>query len=400
MSKKKKGEKTEDSDLSVRVRKILAEKNKLYAVFAVIIILIAVSLIVGVKIFEFYDNPVKTVDADLNLIKEEYETETSLDVAVPVWIEIQTYEPIDFGERIEIETVEQTAATELIYITETESETIQIDHPTTESPVTVTEPINEPVIEVPAEEPKIKRLVLREPDPPPPPPTTVQETSAPTSESISTPVPEPAPAPVPKIVNDGVEKYIALTFDDGPTQYTERLLDILAENDSAATFFVVGFKVASYKDIILRMVEQGSEVAGHSWNHPNFAKSSGELIRQELQSTNNAIYNVTGILPTIYRPPYGSYNDTVKNISKELGLAIINWNLDPRDWQVRNADTVYNNIMSKAKNGAIVVLHDTHKTTVDAMERVIPDLIEAGYKIVTVSELLQSTEPGTVYLGG
>jgi len=198
---------------------------------------------------------------------------------------------------------------------------------------------------------------------------------------------------------DGEEKLIALTFDDGPSQYTDSLLDILIENESAATFFIVGQRAETYKETIIKMAENGSEVAGHSWSHRDLRTLNFEDIKNDLQTTNTAIFELTEIRPIIHRVPYGAYNETVKEVSTELGMALIQWNLDPRDWQVRNADIVYDNIMSAVRHGNIIVLHDIHATTVEAMIKVIPDLIDAGFKLITVTELLQTLEPGTIYNG-
>jgi len=193
------------------------------------------------------------------------------------------------------------------------------------------------------------------------------------------------------------KKMIALTFDDGPSKYTEQILEVLAENKCHATFSVMGYKIDSYKETIKKIVEQGSQVMGHTWDHKELTKLSESAIKKELTDTNDAIFKIIGIHPAMYRPPYGSFNDTVKKVSKELGLAIIHWNVDPGDWKVRDADTVYNNIMSHVKDGCIIGCHDTYASTLEAMKRVIPDLILKGYKLVTVEELLGSTMPGQVY---
>ncbi|MCL1792396.1 MAG: polysaccharide deacetylase family protein [Oscillospiraceae bacterium] len=190
---------------------------------------------------------------------------------------------------------------------------------------------------------------------------------------------------------------MVISFDDGPGPHTERLLKILADNNAKATFFVVGYKVSSYAETIRHMVEQGHEVAGHSWNHPYLTRSGSETIKRELQSTSDAIYEVTGTRYMFYRAPYGSYNANVKNISQQLGFSLIQWNIDVLDWKLRNANSVYNNIMSMAKDGGVICVHDVHSTTVDAMERAIPDLIASGYTLLTVTEMFGSMEPGLVY---
>lgn len=351
--------------------KITSGKNKLYAVSAIIAVLIMFSVIIGLIIFKSGGKPENS-----NEIIGITETENLLELsefggAVPVWAEEDT--------KSETETETETITTEII--TEepaTETAAAAAEEPTVKEPVTEEIFTTEPLPEGP-----LKTLVLP-----------VAKSPAPVTAS--------APAASIQIIDDSVggEKFIALTFDDGPSPDTERLLDILTENGSKATFFVVGYKISSYEQTIKNIVGQGSEIGGHSWNHPQLTRLSDENIRQELQATNTALFNITGIYPQICRVPYGSFNDRVKNISKELGLAIIQWNIDPRDWSVRNADSVYNNIMSAAKDGGIVCMHDTHPTTIDAMERVIPDLIAAGYKLITVSELLQYAEPGNVYYSG
>jgi len=195
------------------------------------------------------------------------------------------------------------------------------------------------------------------------------------------------------------EKLVALTFDDGPGIFTDELLDLLEEHESKATFFVVGSRIAAHPQTLRRMIEQGSEVAGHSWNHPNYLSIEEDEIKFQLQATNSMIFNVTGVRPLMHRVPGGAFDDLVLDVSRELGMSVIQWSLDPWDWRVRNADIVYDDIMSRVRNGSIVVLHDIHAATIEAMERLIPDLIEAEFKLVTVSELLQETgmEPGVVY---
>lgn len=196
---------------------------------------------------------------------------------------------------------------------------------------------------------------------------------------------------------NGEEKRIALTFDDGPGPYTQELLDILAQYETCVTFFVVGERVQYRQQVLQNMIAQGCEIAGHSWKHDNLTTLNSDVVRQDLQDTNTAIFNATGVRPRLYRAPGGSYDDKVREVSGELGMAIIQWSIDPQDWKYRNADTVYNSVMTYATDGAIVVMHDIHATTIEAMHRVIPDLIAAGFKIVTVSEILGELDPGAVY---
>jgi len=303
-------------------------------------------------------------------------SETSEDNAIHAWVE--NTEPVKTSETTE------TTNNTTDYISE---------HTTEEITVPVTEPVNEPVTEA-----LTMKNIISLVDSTTPPFTRETETSE-TPEILETSEVEETTEYVPLKIDIpyGNGTKIALTFDDGPGPYTERLLEILAENNTVATFFIMGYKVSSYERLIKNAVAQGCQVAGHTWNHPQLTAISDEEIREELHSTNSAIFDVTGIYPPIYRPPYGSYNDKVKEISAELGLSLINWNIDTNDWRYRNADRVYEHIMTHITDGCIVLCHDVHGTTVEAMERVIPELVENGYILVTVSELMGTIEPGNAY---
>ena len=194
---------------------------------------------------------------------------------------------------------------------------------------------------------------------------------------------------------------VALTFDDGPSKHTARLLDLFATHGGKGTFFVVGNLLDGRSEVLQRMAAEGHEIGGHSWNHRQLTKlSTGELTDQ-LMTTRAKIYEITGVDSTLIRPPYGSYNDQVKSVCKDLGIYMANWSLDTLDWKYKDANVIYNTIMKDVKDGDIILCHDLHGTTVDAMERVIPDLIEKGYQLVTVTELLsyggKEISPGSVY---
>ena len=117
--------------------------------------------------------------------------------------------------------------------------------------------------------------------------------------------------------------------------------------------------------------------------------------------TRAKIYNLTGIDSLIVRPPYGACNDDVKSVGKNLGVSFINWSLDTLDWKTKNPTSIYNEIIKNASNGDIILCHDLHKTTVDAMERVIPKLLADGFQLVTVSQLMKYSQnkllPGEIY---
>jgi peptidoglycan/xylan/chitin deacetylase (PgdA/CDA1 family) len=196
----------------------------------------------------------------------------------------------------------------------------------------------------------------------------------------------------------------ALTFDDGPSKYTPQILDILERNNARATFCVVGNLLGARKDIVARAVSLGCEVIGHSWDHKNLTELTEDEIKAQLLDTASAVEAVTGVRTSIYRPPYGAVNDKLKEVSRELGFALINWSVDPEDWKCRDAVLVHDSIMARVKDKAIVLSHDLYASTAQAMERVIPELLTRGYRLVTVSELLSFThdslEPGWVYNNG
>lgn len=196
-------------------------------------------------------------------------------------------------------------------------------------------------------------------------------------------------------------RMIALTFDDGPVPDTERLLDILERYNTRATFFVVGSLVEQGRDTLIRAANMGNEIAGHSWSHPDLRRLSDQDIANQILSTSDIIESVIGYSPRIFRPPYGFLNDNVRRVSGELGYSIVTWTLDTLDWYYLDADIIYNTIMNNVRDGDNILLHDIHATTIDAMERVIPRLIDEGFQLVTVSELLAykygELEPGVVY---
>ena len=210
------------------------------------------------------------------------------------------------------------------------------------------------------------------------------------------------PAPVPEMNNptpvDPSKPMLALTFDDGPSAHTERLLDAFAANGGKGTFFVVGNMIDGRVEALRRMAAEGHEIGGHSWDHRQLTKLSTEELTDQFMSTRAKIYSITGLDATTMRPPYGSCDDQVKAKAEKLGIALINWSVDTLDWKYKDADTVYKAVMDGAKDGAIILCHDLHKTTVDAMERAIPALIAEGYQLVTVTELL-SSDGGTVTAG-
>jgi peptidoglycan/xylan/chitin deacetylase (PgdA/CDA1 family) len=191
--------------------------------------------------------------------------------------------------------------------------------------------------------------------------------------------------------------YIAMTFDDGPSAtLTPKLLDLLAAHHIKATFFVIGQNVAEHPEIVARAAREGHEIGNHSWSHPNFGKMSDESVRRQLRQTDDAIKSATGKRPALMRPPYGSITAREKRwIHDEFGYDIILWDVDPYDWKRPGPAIVRNRILNETRPGSIVLSHDIHPGTIEAMPSTFDALEAKGYKFVTVSELIRMAVPET-----
>ena len=197
---------------------------------------------------------------------------------------------------------------------------------------------------------------------------------------------------------------VALTFDDGPSKYTDMILDILEKVGGRATFCVLGYRISSRPETLLRAVALGNEVVGHSWDHSNFANLSTYAITRQIVNTNDAIEAVIGFAPPpMFRAPFGITNSRVFNVSRDLGQSLLHWSVDPQDWLHRCPNWIYYYIMKRVVDGSIILLHDIHTTTAEAMVQVIPRLIEEGFQLVTASELIEyhygELVPGESYQG-
>ena len=194
---------------------------------------------------------------------------------------------------------------------------------------------------------------------------------------------------------------VAFTFDDGPSEFTGRILDALEKNGVHATFFMRGDFVEEHPQIVARVSQMGHELAPHTWNHPDLTELTEDEVRKEIKDTQDAITAITGHAPVIFRPPYGSINGIGKKVCRELGLAVINWSLDSWDWQTLDADAVYNEVTDAVKDRDIILCHDQYDSTAEAAERILDTLTAQGYQFVTVSELFRYAEktlkPGQVY---
>src|SRR5260221_3269725 len=221
-------------------------------------------------------------------------------------------------------------------------------------------------------------------------------------EDSAGPTPSPASSPAPTGLKpatyfqanvDG--PYIAMTFDDGPSpETTPRLLDILKQRNIKAPFLVIGKNAERNPAIVKRILAEGHEIGNHSWTHPQLSKLSDDRVTEEINKTQNAIKEASGYTPVLMRPPYGAITARQKDwIEKQFGLSVIIWSVDPFDWKRPEASVIEQRILAGARPGAIVLSHDIHKQTVDAMPATLDALAAKGFKFVTVSQLIAMNKP-------
>ena len=179
-------------------------------------------------------------------------------------------------------------------------------------------------------------------------------------------------------------KKVALTFDDGPSDFTDRLLDCLENNNAKATFFLVGKEILNFPEPLSRMEALGCEIGNHSYDHTDFTTLSAEDITGQLARTDQEITNLVGHAATVIRPPYGAINDTV---TSTVDRPMILWSIDTLDWETEDSEQTVQNVLDNIQDGSIILMHDIYKASVDAAEILIPNLIEQGYDLVTIHEL-------------
>ena len=195
------------------------------------------------------------------------------------------------------------------------------------------------------------------------------------------------------VANAEGEKYIALTFDDGPhIKYTLEILDILKENNATATFFVIGENARDHPELVKSLVDAGCEIGNHTWSHAFLDKLSEDDIREELDKAHTLITELVGKPPTVFRAPGGRINDTVLKVADEFGYTSVLWSKDTRDWSCPSVDYVIATATENSKIGDIILFHDynaKNSPTPEALRILLPKLIRDGYTPVTVSELLK-----------
>ena len=198
-----------------------------------------------------------------------------------------------------------------------------------------------------------------------------------------------APRLVPIYSVDTQEKKVAISFDTAwGADKTERIVQILNEYQVGATFFMVGFWVEDYPEMVKLIDDSGIEIGTHSNTHPDFVNLSAEQMRLELDTSINAIKNITGKEVKLFRAPYGSYNNTMLNLTKSMGLKTIQWDVDTLDWKGYSGVDICERVMSKVKNGSIILCHNNSDHIIDALPLMLERLLNAGYEVVSVGDLI------------
>lgn len=226
-------------------------------------------------------------------------------------------------------------------------------------------------------------------DPKPP----IQKQQSP-KEEVTGPIFSPPPQLQGKIIRKvqlgGKEKAIALTFDDGPWPITTfQVLNILRQNNIKATFFWIGRNLKKNPEIARQVVAEGHAIGNHTWHHWYFHMNSATAAA-EIENTSNLIYDTTGVKTLLFRPPGGFLNNGLVAYARSKNYGIMMWNSEPGEFRPRNTVTAYvRNVLNLATPGGIILLHDVHPKTVEALPQIITGLRQRGYKFVTIPELLE-----------
>lgn len=181
------------------------------------------------------------------------------------------------------------------------------------------------------------------------------------------------------------KKYVALTFDDGPSGFTKEIIDLLKKYEYNATFFVLGNKLnVDYTNILKESINNGNEIGIHGFSHKSFTRLKTEALEEEITKSKKYVYNLTKYMPNLVRPPYGNINNNIRNLN--FGPYIL-WNNDTLDWKLRDAKKIYERLINSIEENNIILMHDTYLTTYKALELILPYLKENNYEVVTVSTL-------------
>ncbi|WEO99855.1 polysaccharide deacetylase family protein [Streptomyces sp. FXJ1.172] len=216
------------------------------------------------------------------------------------------------------------------------------------------------------------------------------------SQGVAAPVATSAPD---HRVDCRVSRCVALTFDDGPTQYTAPILDTLQREHVPATFFLIGPHALRYRADTLREYRSGDAIGDHTVTHPHLTRLPLARIEDEIRTAARQIASVTGQRPTLFRPPFGAWDARVRKAAGAEGMAVIMWSVAARDWKFHEPPVIAHRVLSLVRPGAIVVLHDRYATTPPAVPHIVRALRARGYHLVTVPQLFRSTgdlKPGVV----
>lgn len=194
---------------------------------------------------------------------------------------------------------------------------------------------------------------------------------------------------------------VALTFDDGPSQYTPQILAILQRYGVQATFFSIGQNIAQFPTYLQQGLAGKNAVENHTFTHPHLTTLPFASICRELSTTQNAVLRETGTCPTVFRPPYGEYNADVVSAASQLGLTVVTWDADACDWSIPqpSAEVIASRILNAADNGAILLLHEgggNRANTVAALPAIITGLLARGLTLVTLPQMLAGLNPGNL----
>lgn len=188
---------------------------------------------------------------------------------------------------------------------------------------------------------------------------------------------------------DTDQKKIAISFDAAwGADKTDSIMDILDSKDCRATFFLVGFWVEKYPDKVKSIAERGFEIGNHSANHPRMSELTAEQMRLELTQASEKIMELTGTTPTVFRPPFGAYNDTLVTTVNELSMHCVQWSIDSLDWKERGVEDLISRTTKKVKNGDILLFHNNSKFILEALPQILDSLKKQGFEIVSVSDLI------------
>ena len=183
---------------------------------------------------------------------------------------------------------------------------------------------------------------------------------------------------------DPTKPVVALTFDDGPSRYTEEILETLRRNEVCATFFVLGNKVEDYQEVLKKSVSYHNELGNHSYNHKWLSRLPINSLKEQIEKTQQVLQETLSYQPKYLRPTYGSVNDRIR---KNTELKIVLWTVDTKDWKITNVDRIIEKATTNIKDGDIILMHDIFERSSQALEKIIPILKEQGFQFVTISEL-------------